>query len=143
MLIYKTGQIGKKEQVILNGLLDEITDDYKDFFITRDNLRLFLKDNKELLFENLKKGDKMVYGEEGILIVDGFSDKANRHYIKILAENNQYATKLIKRLLWDLKNIELYAKIKLANPIRQMLESNGFIFKGSRGKEILLVRPIK
>ncbi|KKN22910.1 hypothetical protein LCGC14_0910200 [marine sediment metagenome] len=143
MLIYKTGQIGNKEQVTLNALLDEIADDYKDFFITRDNLRLFLKDNKELLFENIKKGDKLVYGEEGILIVDGFSDKANRHYIKILSENNQNTNKLIARLLWDLKNIELYAKIKLINPIRQILESNGFIFKGSRGKEILLVKPIK
>ena len=43
-------------------------------------------------------------------------------------------------MLWELKNTELYIKIKTNNPIKEVLEKNRFLFKGARGKEILLIR---
>lgn len=144
MILYKSGQIGKKEKFFIAGILLEINDLYGDFYLTKERMRLYLKENSELLFEALKKGDKIVYEEElGVIFVTGWSDNFPRKYVKILAKDTHSADKLIKRMLWELKNTNLFIKIKLNNPIRQILEKNGFKWKGSRGKEILFCRQGK
>lgn len=141
MIIYKSGQLSKKERAIVSGLLEELTDTYIDFYLTKNNLRLYIKENSELMFEALKNGDKIIYEEElGIIFTTGWSDNFPRKFLKILAKDNHSAGKLVKRMLWELKNTDLYIKIKTNNPIKQILEENGFIFKGYRGKEILLMR---
>lgn len=141
MITYKSGQIGKKEQILIRGILDELSDVYSDFYLTKERMRLYVKENSELLFDALKKGDKIVYEEElGVLFVTGWSDSFPRKYMKILAKDNTSADKLIKRMLWELKNTDLYIKIKTNNPIKEVLEKNGFKYFGARGKEILLLR---
>ncbi len=141
MIIYKSGQIGKKEQATIVGILNDISDSYSDFYLTKENMRLYLKENSELMFEGLKNGDKITYEEElGIIFITGWSDNFSRKYVKILAKDSHSAGKLIKRMLWELKNTDLYIKIKTNNPIKQILEENKFNFKGLRGKEILLMR---
>jgi len=135
-------QISKKQRKIIENLLQEYTDDYSDFYITQSNLRLFIKENEHLLFEALKKGDKIVFGEEGIAFVTGWSDKASRKYVKLLIKDTHSANKLLKVLLWNIKT-DLYIKIKKNNPLLEILKKNGFYFKGDRGKEILLVRKYR
>ena len=133
-------QISKKEKVILEGVLQEFIDEFRDFYITKQNLRLFIKDNSHLLFEALKGGDKLVFSaEEGIAFVTGWSDKMERKYLKILAKDLDSTNKLLKVLLWNIKT-DLYIKIKKNNPIITILQKNNFVFRGNRGKEILLVR---
>jgi len=136
-------QISKKQVNIIESILREYIDEYCDFYITQSNLRLFIKENSHLLFEALKKGDKIVFGEDvGIAFVTGWSDKVERKYLKLLFKDLPSADKLIKVLLWKIKT-DLYIKIKKNNPVNDILKKNGFIFKGDRGKEILLVKKYR
>ena len=143
MLQYKTGSLPKKAKTEIALLLDIITDLYSDFYITKENLRLYIKQNSHLLYDGVSKGDKIIWGDEGILLIDGFVDKFPRKYVKILARNENDASQLIKILNWNLSDTELYAKVKKENPICRALQKNGFKFAGNRGKEILLCRKSK
>jgi hypothetical protein len=119
-------------------ILKNLTDFYADFYITKNNLRLFLKENLDLLFEAVEKGDKIYYVDGGILFVTGFSDNYDRKYLKILTVNSKIAEQLLNGL--DELKTSLYIKIKKNNPIKEVLESKGFKFYKSRGKEILMIR---
>ena len=144
MLKYKFCSLAKKERTEINSLLDSISDLYSDFYTTKENLRLFIKQNSHLLYEGISKGDKIIYGEEGILFVSGFSDNSRRKYVKILSDKEENASKLIRFLNLQLTDIELYVKIKKENPILKSFQKQGYKFVGDRGKEILLCRkPIK
>lgn len=138
MINYKTG-CSKKEQQILSSLILEITDLYGDFYITKNNLRLFIRDNINVLFECLKKGDKVAWFENGMAIVTGFSDNMPRKYLKILSKTDEDAKKLVKIISWKL-DCDLYIKIKKNNPLKGALLKSGFQFLGGRGKEILLMK---
>ena len=139
MITVKT-QLNKRELRDLSILLDELVDVYTDFYITRNNLRLYIKENKDLLFKCLKKGDKIAFDEKkGIIFATGWSDKASRKYLKILARDDESADKLLKIFLWHI-NCDIYIKVKKNNPIKKVLQRNNFRFAGDRGREILLLR---
>jgi len=135
-------RLTKKEKEKISSFINEISDFYSDFYITKDNQRLFIKQNLNVLFDNLKNGDKIAYNDEGIIIVTGFSDNFDRHYIKFLTKDTKTAEDLLKVLSWNLK-IDLFCKLKKNNVIINILKENGFIFLGSRGEEILLVRKFR
>jgi len=144
VLLFKTGKLNKQDKEKIDYILNEIVDIYGDFYTTKNNIRLMLRENSHILYEDLKKGDKVIYGGEGILFVTGFSDNSRRKYIKILSDNAENASKLIRFLNLQLTDIELYVKIKKENPILKSFQINKFKFVGDRGKEILLCRkPIK
>ena len=132
-------RITKKEKLKITEMVRELPDYFGDFYITKDNLRLFIKDNISLLFEGLKAGDKIVYSKDSIIIVTGFSDKNPRKYIKLLNKNEEAANELLNMLAWNLK-CSLWAKLKVRNPLVKILQENGFAYYANRGKEILLVR---
>ena len=139
MLTYRTGKLNKKEEQIIRILLEEIPDLFRDFYITKSNVRYFLRENSDLLFEALKSGDKIIYGEEGIAFITGWSDHSKRNYIKILSKDEKSTSNLLKIVNWHVKS-ELWAKVKKNNTLFNVLKRNNFIFAGSRGKEILLVK---
>ena len=148
-MIQVKSNLNKKEKETIWSLVQDLTDIYKDFYITKNNLRLFISDNLDLLYDCLKKGDKIIYDENlGIIFVYGFSDNAPRKYLKILAKDENSANQLLKVLSWHLK-IDLYSKMKKTNPIIRTLERNGFRYIKDRGAEALLfrkyipTRPIK
>ena len=142
MLIYNE-KINKEDKIKISSIIEKISDIYKDFYITKNNLRLFIHDNVDLLFDCLNNGDKIVYGEEGILLVTGYSDSSKRKYLKILSENINDAIKLITLLIWNLESIDLYIKVKKYNPIIKALMENDFRFFAGRGKELLYLRKGK
>jgi len=144
-------------------------DTYSDFYITRDNKRLFLnnlKVAKNVFFNCLKHSDKCLIYEEndsiqGIIFITGFTDKFHRKYLKILTNNQNDTFNLIRALNWHY-NCDLYVKIKKYNPAIEVLLGTknynwylkkeldedrfrgfGFKFQGSRGKEILLFRKFQ
>lgn len=137
--------INKREKSIILDLLNELTDIYGDFYITKENIRLFLRENSDLIFSGLKKGDKLVYDLEnkGLAFIYGFSDKANRKYVKILAKDENVTQRLLQIINWNLKNIPLWVKVKQKNPIKNVFLKNGYRFQASRGREILLCRQPK
>lgn len=135
-------QLKKKEEFKIICLLQELVDSYRDFYLTKNNLRVFIQDNPYTLFKGLKRGDWIAFNEDGIAVVTGYSDKSNRKYLKILAKDNKTADGLIKVLSWNIKQT-LFVKIKINNPIKQVLFNNRFRFFRSRGKEILLIRQYK
>jgi len=149
--------LSKKDQLKILFLLDELKskDLWRDFYLTKERNRLFIIENPDVLFKSLKKGNVIVFNDKGLLIVTGYADKKitifdykikeeriinTRKYLKILAQDEKTMDKLIKVLSWNL-NTELWAKIKINNPVKNVLEKNGF-YKALplRGKEIVLKR---
>jgi len=140
MIQVRKGKLKKQEEYELTTFISELTDIYSDFYITRNNLRLYIKENTDLLYNCLEKGDQLAFSKnKGIAFITGFSDKAKRKYLKVLAKDDQSADHLLKALLWQV-NYDLFVKIKKNNPIRQILQRNNFKFIGDRGKEVLLLR---
>jgi hypothetical protein len=130
-----------KDKKVVENILAELTDIFGDFYITKNNMRLYIKENKSLLFECLRKGDKIVFDEDGqgLAIITGWSDKAPRKYIKILSKDLKITDKLLKIIDWNIPE-DVYIKIKKNNPIKPILLKNKYKFIGDRGKEILFMK---
>lgn len=141
MVNFKSRLTQKDKQKIWD-FIKETPDIYNDFYITKNNARFFLKENLEVLFDCLKKGDKIAYDESGIAIVTGFSDDFKRHYIKFLTKDEKTAEDLLRVLSWNLK-VTLWVKLKKNNIVINVLRRNGFKWVGSRGQEILLKREYR
>ena len=137
--------LNKKERKFVGYILDNTCDLYSDFYVTKDNVRIPLRDNPEILYEYLNKGDVIVYEEDnetGIGLVTGWSDKAFRKYVKILTKDEHLASNLLKIINWN-ANINLYAKLKKNNPLVKIFLHNQYKFKGDRGSEVLLCREYR
>lgn len=128
----------EKEKV--KTILANLIDFYAEFYLTQARTRLFIKENLEILFEELDKGDKIVYTDSGVLVVNGFSDDWDRKYVKILCDDLKTGDKLLKSLE-ELKT-DLFIKIKRTNPLKEVLEKNEFKIFKNRGKEFLMIRKI-
>jgi len=132
-------RLSSKDEKKVKILLKELVDFYGDFYITRNNIRYYIRENIELLFVCLKKGDKILFNDNGLVVVIGYAEKSNRYYIKLLAKDEKIADRLIKNINWNVSE-ELYCKIKENNPIKKVLLRNRWKYAGSRGKECLLKR---
>ena len=133
--------LSEKDKKQISSILNELIDIYSDFYLTKNNLRYYIKENLDLLFKSLHNGDKIIFNKEGIVVVIGWSDKSSRKYLKLLAKNEKEADRLIKNINWNISE-ELYCKIKKTNPLKNILLRNRWKFIGDRGKEILLKREI-
>ena len=119
MITFKSG-LSKKEKVVVADILSEIVDLYQDFYVTKNNLRLYLRDNPDVLFDCLRKGDKIAFSEDGIAVVVGYSDNTDRKYVKFLVKEDKIAVDLMKVISWNIKG-DIYLKIKKNNPLRKVL----------------------
>ncbi len=144
MIKVKNSQLNKKEEKLLLGMLSKLPDDYQDFYITKNDMRLFIKENFEVVAKGLQKGDYIIYDteESGILFVLGYSDKFKRKYIKLLTKDAITADKLIAMMLLNIEE-DLYIKINKRNPLIKTLKYWNFEFKAGRGKEVLMIRRHK
>jgi hypothetical protein len=141
MLICKEGYT-QKEQRIIENILFETVDLMGDFYLTKDNVRIYLRDNIDVLLDCLNKGDGWAYDEEnlnGMGFVTGWSDNSPRKYVKLLTNDEHLADRLLKIILWNVKS-DLWIKIKKNNKLLKVIQKNGFLFKGDRGSELLLYR---
>ena len=141
MLICKEG-LSKKEKSFVQNVLLEVCDLYSDFYVTSNNIRIPLRDNPEIFFKYLGRGDIIAYeedNEKGVALVTGWSDRSARKYVKVLTKDEHLASNLLKIINWSV-NIDLFAKLKKNNPLIKVFQRNGYSFKGDRGSEILLMR---
>ena len=142
-MIQLKSTLSKKDKKQVSSILDELVDIYSDFYLTKKNLRYYIKENLDLLFKSLHNGDKIIFDEGGVAFVTGWSDNSPRKYLKLISKNEKIANKLIKNINWNITE-KLYCKIKKRNPLKKILLKNQWKFAGDRGKEILLKRePIK
>ena len=141
MIKIKNGKLSKKEQAIINQTLRLIPDFYGEFYDTKSNLRLYLSDNPDVLFQGITKGNYLIYDteEKGMLLITGYADKFHRKYVKILADNNAIIYKLLLMTVLHIKE-ELFIKVNKHNPVIKILREFGFVFQAGRGKQILMKR---
>lgn len=141
MIKIKNSKLNKKEEKLIFNILYEIQDSYLDFYITKDNLRLFIKENVDLLLNATAKGDYIIYDteEKGILLITGYADKFKRKYLKLIVSDNNVASNLLLMALWDIKE-DIYIKLNKLNPLIEILKEFKFEFFAGRGKEALYVR---
>ena len=137
MIQFKSG-LGKKEASTIQSIIVDLVDTYRDFYITKNNLRLFIQDNFDVLLDCLKKGDKIAFDSFGVAIVTGYSDNSPRKYLKILTKDLKDVDQLLKIVYWNVKE-DLFCKVKNTNPLKDILLKGGFTFIGGRGKEVLLM----
>lgn len=137
MIQMKSG-LSKSEVCEVRSIICDLVDTWGDFYITRNNLRLFIIDNFDLLVDSLKKGDKIAFDEHGVAVIIGYSDNSPRKYLKILTKDLKNIDALLKIVFWNTKE-DLYCKVKNTNPLKDVLLKGGFQFAGGRGKESLLV----
>jgi hypothetical protein len=128
-----------QNQVDVYDFLSQVNDRFQDFYITKEKERYFLKGNWSLIKKVLRKQE--VYGIynnglKGIMII--VREKGFRTYIKLLTESNKYYYDLMIYLRFNFMDKELFAKLKINNPLAEILKRKGFINIGMRGKEVLL-----
>jgi len=140
-------KLGLKNKIDIYEAVTRIRDTFEEFYITDKKERKYLRDLK-LIEQLLRQQEIYALAQKeikGLLLI--YRQKGFRHYAKILAEDNTSARALIKFLIWNFSNSDIYIKIKKINPlVKYLLAENPFtkkaIFKfaGDRGKEILLYR---
>jgi len=130
----------KNEKLEIQGILAELNDPYKDFYLNIDNKRIFVKENTNEIFKLVKKGDKLMYTKDGVLIITGFNDNSSKNYLKLLGHEKQ-VNDLLKCLAWNL-NIDLYVRMNIRNPIVSTLFQYGF-YKVENDKDEILLRRNK
>ena len=133
-------RLSKKNVIDVWEFVQRIRDRFQDFYITRDNQRIFLND--EYLIGKLldKQEVYSIYdkGIKGLMIV--YKEKGYRPYIKILTESRSAESSLIKYLMMNFSEQDLYIKVKKENPLAKYIRYFGFIQQGDRGLEVLLFR---
>jgi len=133
-------RLSKKSFIDVYEFVQRVKDKFEDFYITHENQRLFLTDFKAIKKLLEKQEVYSVYdrGVKGLMIV--YKEKGFRPYIKLLTENRRAESALIKYLMMNFSEQDLYIKIKKENPLAKYIKYFGFVQQGDRGLEILLFR---
>jgi hypothetical protein len=137
MVTFKS-KLSKKEESQIRLMLMDISDPFCEFYITQKNIRLFVRENFDILKSCLTQGDKIVFDDKCFAIVLGFSDNSPRKYVKFLSRDLDSVGALVGSLYLNIKE-DLYCKVKNNNPIKDKLIELGFKMVGNRGKESLLM----
>jgi hypothetical protein len=120
--------------------VNRVNDRCQDFYFTKDKRRIFLTD--------LKIVSSVLQTQEIYALIDGeikallliYREKGYRPFIKILSDTENNARNIIKFLIWNFSDKDLYIKVKKYNYLSKLCQRYGFIFNGNRGEEILLFR---
>lgn len=97
-------------------------DPYSDFYVTKNNRRLFLNNTKvatQVFNDCLKSSDKCYIKEENghisaVLLIIGYKDKMDRKYVKMLTKNQDDCRDLFRFLQWQ-KLSNLFIKSRKNN----------------------------
>ena len=141
MIVCKMG-CSKKEVRIIENIMENTIDLYADAYITRQNIRISLRENIDIFIKCLNKGDEWVYDadrEDGLAMISGWSDKSKRMYVKVLTRDMDLANNFLKIIAFK-ASCDLYCKLKKNNPLVKVFQKNNYQFVGDRGSELLLCR---
>ena len=131
----------KKELIdLLEFIKNNIND---DFYITKNNERLIIKDYitlnlflKECFHIYIDKDEEI----NGVIALwKGKAGNIIRNYVKINAKDKKTADRLVDILVAN-HNVDLYIKIKKSSEFVEVLKRRSFKFLGDRGSQLLLFR---
>jgi len=142
MFLFRDNGITADDKNKIITLLENINDAYSDAYITKNNIRLFIRDNVNILEQCLEQGDRILFSDNSVLVVLGYSDNSPRKYLKILTNDFTDVSVLLHELYNNISN-DIYCKLKSHNPLKEVLLSNSFEVVGNRGKEVLLVKKFR
>jgi len=133
---YKTKDFTGLSEFVKNNLDD-------DFYITSNNQRLQIKDEKSLKIFLKESRNIMITEERGdvlgvIALWKSIGNGITRYYIKQNSCDEKIADKLLTVFLWNV-NTDLYIKIKKSSKFYKVFRNQQFNFKGDRGTQTLLV----
>lgn len=133
-------RLQKKHVVSICEFIKQNKDVYHDFYITRNKQRIFLN-NTDIISKVLKNQE--IYGLfderlRGLMMI--YREKGYRPYIKFFSIKMSDNIDLLKYLMWNFSEQDLYIKLKKSNPFCSVVQKYGFVFIGDRGSEILLMR---
>jgi len=130
-----------KNNIDIYELTKRVKDFYEDFYFTKNKQRIFIKELKDI--ERISKYQEIYGVEEKELkaVVIIYREKGYRTYLKILSEKTDYLYDIFKFIAWNFEKTELFIKTKKNNPIAKVAQRFFFNFLGSRGEEILLIKP--
>ena len=134
--------MNKTEKDELKRILKDIPDIYTDFYITKNNLRLSIKENINIVLSDVTKGDLMFYTENAVALICGIADKFSRKYLKVLSKSKE-DLELLLNIVYKEYDGDLYAKLKKDNEMITVFLDNQFDVFKNRGKEILLFKKGK
>lgn len=132
---------GRKDLPNLLNVIRLIGD--KEFYITENNQRIFVNNEKNLNI--LLKNSHHIYYEENelktgvVLIWKSYGGDKTRQYVKLIATDHETAKNLITILLWNYEN-DLFVKLKKDSKFISAFREKGFKFAGGRGTEILMIK---
>jgi hypothetical protein len=151
----------KQEKANLSILISELPDHFGEFYLTKEKLRLYVRENLDSLFRSLNKGDKILFGdkEQVVAVITGYAEKQieildyvtkekklvpTRKYVTMITKDESNARKMLEFIDYQLPKEILFCKLKKNNPILKIFYEGGYTFFGARGNEILVRRlPIK
>lgn len=135
-------------------------DPYSDFYVSKNNKRLFLNNNIKIcnsVFNDcLKYGEKCFIKEDNnvikaILLIVGYKDKLERKYLKVLAHSKDDVKDLFAYLIWQKLPPNIFIKVHKTNKYiigydqknkrytpSYALRKAGFRIIAVREKEVLL-----
>jgi len=132
-------KIDSQDKKNIEKIMKELPDIYSDFYITKSNLRLAVKENLNIVLNDVVNGDRIFYADNCILLICGEADKSDRCYVKFLTKTKD-DLELMLNVAFDEYKKPLYAKLKKENEHVVTLINKGFKIYKNRGKEILLLK---
>jgi len=142
-------RLDKKNIIDVYDFIRRVTDKFHELYITIDKQRYYLTDLKiiEKTVKNYILYGLYENGLKGVILI--CYEKGFRPYVKILSQNRNIETALLKFLLWNYSDKELFIKLKKENPLVNYLQLKnkktgkllfGFEFLAGRDTEILLIK---
>lgn len=133
-------RLTKRNTMDVFEFVQKTKDKFEDFYITKNNQRLFLTDLKTISKLLEKQEVYSVYdkGIKSLFII--FREKGFRTYIKLLSETRSAESSAVKSIMMNFSEQDLYIKVKKENNLAKYLKYFGFLLTGDRGAEVLLYR---
>jgi len=137
----------KKNQWLSSSIVDLTTKYPNDFYITKNNIRHAVKDEKDLNIL-LNQSTDAYYSENNddidgmVLVWKSVINDSKRYYVKLVASSKAVAKKLLTVLVWN-SDKDLWIKIDKQSPYLSLFLYNKIIkfdFYGDRGSQLLLHR---
>jgi hypothetical protein len=128
MIKFKNSLTDKEVSQLRSSLLC-YDDKYGEAYVTKDNVRLSMKDGADVIISRIKKGDIIAFSDEfkSFAIISGVSEKMPRKYLKVFGTDKKDLINVLKVLFWEYRE-EIYIRLKKYNPLVKFLTQEFYFY---------------